>query len=108
MTRVVVTDTARADLDDLIRTHRLPASTRVRVRASLVQLNTFPLIGRGLLGRWAAFRVVLGPWPWMLVVYSYDEGIDEVAIITIQDSRTARAATTEVPSPVPGTGLEQR
>jgi plasmid stabilization system protein ParE len=95
MARVVVTETARADLDRLLRTHGLPPSTRDRVRAAVEPLRTFPLLGRSLPGRWAGFRVVLGPWPWMLLVYAYDEPTDLVAIVTIQDSRSARAVTAE-------------
>lgn len=93
MATVVVTQTAKADVERLIRTNNLPASTRDRVKASLAPLATYPLLGRALLGRWAGFHVVLGPWPWMLVIYAYDEAIDQVAVVTIQDSRTARAAT---------------
>ena len=93
MARVVVTETAIRELDALIATRNLPASTRDRIRGQLSPLGTFPLLGRELLGRWAGFRVVLGPWSWMLLVYRYDESRDEVAIVTIQDSRTATAAT---------------
>jgi len=95
MASVVVTETARVDLDRMIRTHSLLASTRDRVKASLVPLATFPLLGRALLGRWVGFRVVLGPWPWMLLVYAYDDAVDQVAVVTIQDSRWARAATSQ-------------
>ncbi len=93
MARVFVTETARADLDQLIRSHSLPASTRDRLKTSLASLETFPLLGRALSGRWAGFHVVLGPWPWMLVVYAFDEAADRVVVVTIQDSRSARAAT---------------
>lgn len=93
MSRVVVTHTARADLDSLIRTHNLPESTRDRVKASVEPLGTFPLLGRGLLGRWAGLRVVLGPWPWMLLVYSHDERTDVVSLVFIHDARSAGSAT---------------
>lgn len=93
MATVVVTRTAQSDLDRLIQTHRLPASTRDRVRASLTPLAMFPLLGRALAGRWAGLRVVLGPWPWMLLVHAYEESADRVVIVTIQDSRSAGAAT---------------
>ena len=95
MASVVVTRTAQADLDRLIRTRGLPASTRDRVKASLAPLATFPLLGRALSGRWASFRVVLGPWPWMLLVHTYDEAADRVIVITIQDSRSAGSATSQ-------------
>jgi hypothetical protein len=93
MTRVVVAVSAVADLERMISTHSLPATTRARVRASLEVLTSFPLIGPALTGPWEGFRFVLGPWPWLLIVYVYDETADQVAIITIQDSRSTRAAT---------------
>lgn len=97
MARVVVTETATRELDALIATRNLPASTRDRIRGHLTPLHTYPLLGRELVGRWAGFRVLLGPWPWMLLVYRYDEPRDEVAVVTIQDSRTAAAVTRSVP-----------
>jgi hypothetical protein len=90
---VVVTPTAFEDLTTLIRTHSLPADTRERVRRSLEPLSRFPLIGGPLFGAWARFRFVLGPWRWMLVVYLYDQAADRVAVVTIQDARSAGAST---------------
>jgi plasmid stabilization system protein ParE len=95
MPRVVVTATARTDLHAMIRTHSLPPPTVDRVRASLVALADFPRLGPELDGRWAGFRFVLGPWPWMLLVYVWDEAADVVAVVTIQDARSASAATNE-------------
>lgn len=93
MATVVVTPTALADLATLIRTHSLPADTNERVKRALEPLSGFPLIGGRLFGAWARFRFVLGPWRWMLIVYAYDEAADRVAIITIQDARSAAAPT---------------
>lgn len=93
MARVVVAESARADLNALVLSHSLPASTRARVRTSLRPLATFPLLGPALTGRWHGFRFVLGPWPWMLLVYVYDGAADQVSVVTVQDSRSARAAT---------------
>ncbi len=93
MTAVLVTPTAREDLNRLIRTHSLPPTTRERVERSLEPLAMFPRLGAPLEGRWAKFRFVLGPWRWMIVVYHYDEEVDRVAIVTIQDGRSARAPT---------------
>ena len=97
MATVVLAEPAVANLDDLIVTYSLPASTRARVRASLEPLASFPLIGSKLGGRWLGFRFILGPWPWpwMLVVCEYDEAKDEVGVATIQDSRSAGAATSQ-------------
>lgn len=93
MTAVVIAPTARLDLETLIRSHSLPADTVGRFRRSVESLETFPRIGATLDGRWARYRFVLGPWRWMLVVYLYDEMLDRVAIVTIQDARSSRAAT---------------
>jgi plasmid stabilization system protein ParE len=92
---VVVAETAKRDLEALIVTHSLPASTRDRVRTALAPLKEFPLLGPALRGRWQGLRFILGPWPWMLLVYEYDEASDEVSVVTIQDSRSSRAATTQ-------------
>jgi len=81
------------DLDRMIITHSLPADTRLRVRRSLRILGQFPRIGRQLEGRWAPLRVILGPWRWMLVIYSYEEPDDVVLIVAFQDARSSAAAT---------------
>lgn len=95
MARVVVTDSARADLLAMILTHSLPRSTIDRVRAALTALAAFPRLGPALEGRWTGFRFVLGPWPWMLIVYVWDEEADVVSVVTIQDARSASAASGE-------------
>jgi hypothetical protein len=92
---VVVTPTAVEDLDRLTRILSLPRSTRPRVQAAIRVLAEFPLLGAPLVGRWAGYRFVLGPWRWMLIVYVYDPVADRVAIVTIQDARSSRAATVE-------------
>ena len=91
MARVVVTQTAQSDLGELIRSRKLPASTSDRVRAQLRTLTTFPLLGRELEGSWAPLRAILGPWPWMLIVYDHDPRAGLVTIVTIADTRTAAA-----------------
>jgi plasmid stabilization system protein ParE len=95
LTSVIVTPRARRNLATLIETHSLPASTLERVRRSMESLSQFPLLGAPLAGRWRDFRFVLGPWRWMLIVYRYDEALDQVAVVTIQDARSARAATSD-------------
>jgi hypothetical protein len=91
VTAVVVTPNARRNFDVLIKTLSLPSSTRDRVKASLEPLRRFPLLGGALDGRWAGYCFVLGPWRWMIVVYRYDEALDQVAIVTIRDARSARS-----------------
>ncbi len=94
MAVVVVARRARSDLAQLITTRGLPANTRERVRASIEPLASFPQIGKRLTGRWRGFRVVLGPWAWMLVVYVYDETTNTVTVVAIHDARTMSSATT--------------
>jgi plasmid stabilization system protein ParE len=77
----------------LIESHSLPRDTRSRVRRSIEPLADFPLLGASLEGRWQSYRFILGPWRWMLIVYAYDRARDTVAIATIQDGRSANAAT---------------
>jgi plasmid stabilization system protein ParE len=93
MTAVVVTPTAAADLDRLITTQSFPPDTRARFQRSVASLTRIPMIGAPLHGRWSAYRFLLGPWRWMIVVYVYDAPTDRVAIVTIQDARSGRAAT---------------
>ena len=93
MATVVVTPTAKLDLARMIETHSLPADTRVRFRRSVSPLAEFPSMGARLHGRWSDYRFLLGPWRWMIVVYVYDEPTDRVAIVTVQDARSGRAAT---------------
>jgi hypothetical protein len=82
------------DLDALVRTHSLPADTRVRVVRSLRPLERFPRMGPALRGRWEGFLVLLGPWRWLLLVFVYLEAEDRVIVVTIQDARSATSATT--------------
>ena len=95
MARVEFAVAAVEDLEDLIRTHSLPADTRVRVVRSLRSLVQFPKIGPALTGRWEGFRFILGPWRWLILVYVYDEAEDRVVVVTIQDARSSTAATSE-------------
>ena len=77
----------------MIVTHSLPSDTRLRVGRSLRVLEQFPRIGRQLEGRWEPMRFILGPWRWMLIIYSYEEPDDLVLVVTFQDARSSAAAT---------------
>lgn len=96
MASVEVTLHAQADLDRLIITRELPATARERVSRSLLTLEQFPLAGRELPGAWQGFRALIGPWGWLIVVYTYVEDGDKVVIIAFHDGRTSSAATSEV------------
>jgi hypothetical protein len=92
---VELAEAAVEDLERLIRTHSLPSDTKERVKRSLRSLETFPLIGAALAGKWEGFRFVLGPWRWMVVVYDYFEHEERVVVATIQDGRASRSPTNE-------------
>ena len=94
MARVIVAEPARQDLADLIISCRLPPTTRDRVRRSIEPLARFPLLGPALEGRWDGFRSILGPWPWMLIVYMYDQE-DLVIVATIQDARSGASSRSQ-------------
>ena len=73
MARVLVAPTAWDGLVALIRTHSLPLDTPDRVKRSLQPLARFPQLGREIeAGRWGGFRFILGPWPWLIILYRYD------------------------------------
>jgi plasmid stabilization system protein ParE len=90
---VVVAISAGDDLARLIESRDLPSDTVERLRACLDPVAMFPRIGRALAGRWEGFRVIPGPWPWMLVLYRYDDLADIVAIVASHDAREATSAT---------------
>jgi hypothetical protein len=90
MARVVVAPAANADLNELISFRSLPWNTRARVKALLGHPTDFPRRGEELTGRWAGLRYILGPWPWMLIVYAFDVNANQVNVVTIQDARSAR------------------
>ena len=93
MSEVRVGPEAVEDLDRLILTHSLPADTRSRVRRSLGALERFPLLGRALEGPWAPLRWTLGPWRWLLIIYTYDELEDCVSVVRFEDARSSHAVT---------------
>lgn len=92
-TRVELARSAVEDLARLITLLSLPRDTTSRVRAALEPLGELPRLGPELSGRWHGTRFVLGPWRWMVIVYEYDEDAGRVVVLTIQDSRSSRAAT---------------
>lgn len=95
MARVELAAAAVEDLDRLVAVLSLPTDTRRRVARSLRALESFPLLGAELDGRWSGMRFLLGPWRWMLIVYEYIELGDRVVVVTIQDARSSHAATAD-------------
>jgi plasmid stabilization system protein ParE len=89
LSEVRLSSDAVKDLERMIITHSLPPDTRERVRRLLRQLEQFPRIGRQLEGRWKPLRFILGPWRWMLILYSYEESDDLVLVVAFQDARSS-------------------
>lgn len=84
---------AAEKLERMILTHSLPHDTKDRVGRSLRIVEQFPRAGRELDGRWQPFRLLIGPWRWLLILYEYNEQEDVVQVLTIQDARSSHAAT---------------
>lgn len=93
MAQVIVTPRALRDVDEAIAALGLPDDTWARIARSLRTLETFPLAGPELGGRWAPTRFVLGPWPWMILLYSYEESSNRVFVVAMHDGRSAASAT---------------
>jgi plasmid stabilization system protein ParE len=93
LSEVRLSSDAVKDLERMIITHSLPPDTRERVRRSLRPLEQFPRIGRQLEGRWKPLRFILGPWRWMLILYSYEEPDDLVLVVAFPDARSSSSAT---------------
>jgi plasmid stabilization system protein ParE len=92
LAQVIVTPRAQRDVDDAISTLKLPDDAWNRIARSLRVLETFPLAGSELGGRWAPIRFVLGPWSWMILLHRYDESSDRVYVVAMHDGRSAASA----------------
>jgi plasmid stabilization system protein ParE len=92
--RVIVTPRAVADLQGLVDALGLPETTLQRVQRSLRMLERFPRAGRALTGRWQGTRFLIGPWPWMILVYVHDADDDAVFVVAVHDGRSSSSATT--------------
>jgi plasmid stabilization system protein ParE len=92
--RVQLTAGTTGQLNDLIRTHRLPSDARARVARILRPLARFPEMGAALEPRAPSpdLRFLLGPWRWMLAIYTILE--DRVVVVAIEDARSSNAMTT--------------
>jgi plasmid stabilization system protein ParE len=73
----------------MIGTHSLPSDTVARVEHSLRHLARFPLMGTEIGGRGAGTRFLLGPWRWMIVLYTYIEDDDRVVVVAVEDGRSS-------------------
>lgn len=93
MAQIIVTSQARGDVEEAAAALNLPADVWSRVARSLRVLETFPLAGAELRGRWSPTRFVLGPWSWMLLLYRYEESSDQVFVVAMHDARSVTSAT---------------
>jgi plasmid stabilization system protein ParE len=94
LAKIIVTPRAQRDVSEAISNLGLPGDTWARIARSLRLLETFPLAGRALEGRWAPTRFVLGPWPWMILLHLYDEASDTVHVVAVHDARAATSPRT--------------
>jgi plasmid stabilization system protein ParE len=91
--QVIITPRAQRDVDEAISALDLPDDVWARIGRSLRVLETFPLAGPELAGRWAPARFVIGPWSWMILLYRYEEPSDRVYVLAMHDGRSAASAT---------------
>jgi hypothetical protein len=95
MATVEIVRIAERDLSELISSRHLPAGTRERVGRSLLTLEQFPKAGKALTGTWRGYRALVGPWGWLIAVYTYEDARDLVTVLAFHDARAAGAATEE-------------
>lgn len=93
MARVAVPRHVRGQLRHLVASRSLPSTTYRRVNELLGHLGTYPQLGSPLGGARPGHRYIVGPRPWLLIIYRYDEPLDQVNVVAIQDTRTAGAWT---------------
>ena len=93
MAQVIVTPQAQRDVDEAVTTLNLSGNAWTRIARSLRVLETFPLAGAELTGRWGPTRFVLGPWSWMVLLYRYEDASEQVFIVAMHDARSASSAT---------------
>lgn len=80
-------------MEEAISALNLPDDAWARIARSLRTLEMFPLAGPELGGKWPPARFVLGPWPWMILLYRYEESSDRVYVVAMHDGRSATSAT---------------
>ena len=91
MARLEWSERALAALDDLVLTHSLPPETRARIESSARPLARFPRFGPklGELPGDAELRFLIGPWPWLVIVYVFLASESRAVIVAVEDGRAA-------------------
>ena len=90
---MIVTPRAVQDLRELSDALGLTPDAMRRVQRSLGMLERFPRAGRALTGPWEGSRFLVGPWPWMILIYIHDEADDAVYVVAVHDGRSGSSAT---------------
>jgi plasmid stabilization system protein ParE len=93
LAQLIVTPRAERDVEEAMANLNLPTNTWARIGRPLRLLEDFPLAGRELEGDWSETRFLLGPWPWMILLYRFDEGSNRVFLVAVHDARAAISPT---------------
>jgi hypothetical protein len=91
--QVIVTPRAQRDVNEAISALNLPDDAWTRIGRSLRVLETFPLAGPELAGRWTPTRFAIRPWSWMVLLYRYEESPGRVYVVAMHDGRSPASAT---------------
>ena len=85
MARLAWSEQALSGLDQLVQTHSLPADTRNRIEESAQPLERFPRFGPelGKTADGAELRFLIGPWPWLVIVYLHLESENQIVVVSI-------------------------
>lgn len=102
MARIEWTESAVVALDQLVLSHSLPTDTRQRVKLSLRPLERFPRFGPELavFDDGSELRFLIGPWPWLVLVYLYDESTQRVVVVAPEDGRAASSTIAQQRPPL--------
>jgi plasmid stabilization system protein ParE len=92
VTRLEWSEQSLLGLEQLRLTHSLSADSRTRIEQSAGPLAQFPRLGPELQSRpEGELRFLIGPWPWLVIVYLYRPNEDRLVIVSIEDGRAAAA-----------------
>lgn len=91
MARLEWSESALSGLDRLRLTHSLLADTRERLEATARPLERFPRLGPQLRTHddGAELRFLIGPWPWLVIIYLHLEAENRVVVVSVEDGRAA-------------------
>jgi plasmid stabilization system protein ParE len=93
MARLEWSERARTQVEQLVLSHSLLSDTGARIEASAQPLARFPRFGPEIKGvaEGGELRFLIGPWPWLVIVYLYLASEERVVIVSVEDGRGASA-----------------